>query len=147
MTKQRVQALQGVALDWAVATCEGLPIEHDPMGFAKDAPHAPQAGFWIWPDALDAAGAKLIGVNHADAYNPSGAWAQGGAIIERERIELSNWGMDGWKAKATSYTFLGTPAEIPVFAEGYGQTPLIAAMRCYVASKRGDEIELPEVLA
>jgi hypothetical protein len=26
----------------------------------------------------------------------------------------------------------------------YGPTPLIAAMRCYVASKMGDEIELPE---
>jgi hypothetical protein len=27
-----------------------------------------------------------------------------------------------------------------------GPTPLIAAMRCYVASKMGDEIELPEEL-
>jgi hypothetical protein len=26
-----------------------------------------------------------------------------------------------------------------------GQTPLIAAMRCYVASKLGDEIEIPEL--
>jgi len=26
----------------------------------------------------------------------------------------------------------------------YGSTPLIAAMRCYVASKLGDEVELPE---
>jgi hypothetical protein len=28
----------------------------------------------------------------------------------------------------------------------YGNTPLIAAMRCYVASKMGDEIEIPEEL-
>jgi hypothetical protein len=27
-----------------------------------------------------------------------------------------------------------------------GPTPLIAAMRCYVASKLGDEIEIPENL-
>ena len=26
---------------------------------------------------------------------------------------------------------------------GYGPTPLIAAMRCYVASKLGDEVEVP----
>jgi hypothetical protein len=26
---------------------------------------------------------------------------------------------------------------------GYGITPLIAAMRCYVASKLGDEVEIP----
>jgi len=26
----------------------------------------------------------------------------------------------------------------------YGPTPLIAAMRCYVASKMGDEVKLPE---
>jgi hypothetical protein len=28
-----------------------------------------------------------------------------------------------------------------------GPTPLIAAMRCYVASKLGDEVELPEELS
>jgi hypothetical protein len=28
----------------------------------------------------------------------------------------------------------------------FAPTPLIAAMRCYVASKMGDEIELPEEL-
>jgi hypothetical protein len=28
----------------------------------------------------------------------------------------------------------------------YGPTPLIAAMRCYVASKLGDEVEVPDEL-
>jgi hypothetical protein len=28
----------------------------------------------------------------------------------------------------------------------YGDTPLIAAMRCYVASKLGDEVEIPKEL-
>jgi len=31
-------------------------------------------------------------------------------------------------------------------AKQSGPTPLIAAMRCYVASKLGDEIKLPEEL-
>jgi len=30
---------------------------------------------------------------------------------------------------------------------GKGPTPLIAAMRCYVASKLGDEVEIPQELA
>jgi hypothetical protein len=29
----------------------------------------------------------------------------------------------------------------------YGPTPLIAAMRCYVAAKLGDTVEIPEDLA
>jgi len=32
------------------------------------------------------------------------------------------------------------------FTHGYGPTPLIAAMRCYVASKMGDEIDVPTEL-
>ena len=32
------------------------------------------------------------------------------------------------------------------YCEQSGDTPLIAAMRCYVASKLGDTVELPEEL-
>ena len=64
-------------------------------------------------------------------------WAQGGPIIEREDISVSREFQSGrveWAA--------WTPAPIRDDAEafGYGPTPLIAAMRCYVASKLGDEI-------
>ena len=65
-------------------------------------------------------------------YTPSIDWAQGGPIIEREGIAIGkSW--EGWKA------FTETSG-------GEGPTPLIAAMRCYVASKLGDEVELPEGL-
>ena len=64
-------------------------------------------------------------------------WAQGGAIIEREMIstgaidEGSTWyARQAW-----------TDAD-----DAIGETPLIAAMRCYVASKLGDEVEIPEEL-
>ena len=67
-------------------------------------------------------------------YKPSTDWAQGGPIIERERIELRDYGGDQWAA----YDHLH-----PIQT---GPTPLIAAMRCYVASKIGGEIELPEEL-
>ena len=74
-----------------------------------------------------------------DEY-PSTNWAQGGPIIERERISIEDC-QDGaglyWEA---------TRIEPPAVSEARGPTPLIAAMRCYVASKMGDEIELPEEL-
>lgn len=38
---QEVSDLGGVALDWAVATCEKLPIKFDPMGFGI----GPNGGF------------------------------------------------------------------------------------------------------
>lgn len=65
-------------------------------------------------------------------------WAQGGPIIEREGIAI--WMRydddEGWKALMKAYD-----------EDMSGETPLIAAMRCYVTSKLGDEIEIPEGLA
>ena len=64
-------------------------------------------------------------------------WRQGGPIIEREEIYLNpNNGNDLWYAE---HTIQGSKGE-------FGPTPLIAAMRCYVASKLGDEVEIPEEL-
>ena len=85
----------------------------------------------------------VVGSLHGYSMNPatrssawiaySTDWAQGGPIIEREGIAIfieypKDWGAtDGNYRKA-------------------GDTPLIAAMRCFVASKLGDEVEIPEEL-
>jgi len=61
-------------------------------------------------------------------------WAQGGPVIERENIELGRTQTE-WRAQRVDF---------PCVA--YGPTPLIAAMRCYVASKLGDNIEIPKEL-
>jgi hypothetical protein len=66
-------------------------------------------------------------------WQPSTDWAQGGPIIERERICLIDQGGDYWQA-------------LWGWKEAFAPTPLIAAMRCYVASKLGDEVEIPEEL-
>ena len=99
--------------------------------------------------ALDWAVAKCEGVINGDAldtgfileggYVPSTDWSQGGLIIEREKISLLTFGLVNWKA-TFDYGGSGT-------SDQYGPTPLIAAMRCYVASKLGDEVELPKELA
>ena len=81
-----------------------------------------------------------------DGWSPTTPWSQGGPIIERQEIELLKWAIDGWMAKDTNYQFLNTPQERGHFAEMYGPTPLIAAMRCFVVSKLGDEVEVPDVM-
>jgi len=53
----------------------------------------------------------------------SADWAQGGPIIEREKIEVFIRA-GKWFASSS----LSKPEDF------YGETPLIAAMRCYVAS-------------
>ena len=68
----------------------------------------------------------------------STSWAQGGPIIEREKI-ATRYDHDEQEWQATFPDMDG-------WVYGWGTTPLIAAMRCYVASKLGDNIELPEEL-
>jgi len=74
-----------------------------------------------------------------DEWNPTRNWSQGGPIIEREGISVDRIG-GAWTA------------DIADSVGGYiehtesGTTPLIAAMRCYVASKLGDEVDVPEEL-
>ena len=68
--------------------------------------------------------------------HPSTNWAQGGPIIEREKIATQFWvSEDAWEALIKGGFFAS-----------YGPTPLIAAMRAYVASKLGDEVEVPDEL-
>jgi hypothetical protein len=69
------------------------------------------------------------------AYLPHELWEQGGPIIEGEGIELSLIA-NHWEA---TIAFSGKKPQ-------KGPTPLVAAMRCYVASKLGDEVEVPENL-
>jgi hypothetical protein len=69
-------------------------------------------------------------------YAPSTNWAQGGPIIERENIAIWPDEEGGFFASANE----GAGRDY------HGSTYLSAAMRCYVASKLGDEIDLPKEL-
>jgi len=71
----------------------------------------------------------------AAEHNYSTDWAQGGPIIEREQIAVMPCPR-GWAARIG---FGGQYVE--------GPTPLIAAMRAFVASKLDDEVEVPDELA
>lgn len=70
-------------------------------------------------------------------FSPVDDWAQAGPIIEREKIQLEYRVGVHWTA---------TRVEGSAVCEVTGPTQLIAAMRCYVKSQFGDEIETPEEL-
>ena len=91
--------------------------------------------------ALDWAVAKCAGgiwdkhIAYGFSFRPSSAWSQGGPIIERELITIQPVVRpDGWMAR--------TQRQDSVWE---GPTPLIAAMRCYVASKLGDTVDVPDM--
>ena len=65
---------------------------------------------------------------------PDLSWQTCGPIIEREGISIYRMTSD-WSA-----------AYNPSGAAQDGPTPLIAAMRCYVAGKLGESVEVPEEL-
>lgn len=69
-------------------------------------------------------------------WSPSRIWAQGGPIIEREGIRLHRSVTGQWWAGP----------EVDPHRPVAGPTPLIAAMRCYVTSKLGDEVDIPDEL-
>ena len=133
MKKIKVSDATPLQLDWLVATAQGR------KEIKIYAPSRPTDRGWIEvrfnpePKATTA------------RFDPTQDWQFGGPIIEREMIELTNWGLnDVWCAKATDYSC--RPAQDEIFAEQFGPTPLIAAMRCFVASKLGDTVDIPEEL-
>lgn len=62
-------------------------------------------------------------------------WSQSGALIEREKIEIFIED-ERWQA----YSIRSAPHNFD------GDTPLIAAMRCYVSSQLGEEVDVPDEL-
>ena len=92
-------------------------------------------------------------VYYSDRYEPSTDWAQGGPIIEREITKVfrnvgGTWSAMILKDIPIPFEDRGTSLALTRRAQwnGAGPTPLVAAMRCYVASKLGDEVEVPEEL-
>ena len=69
--------------------------------------------------------------------NYSTNWAQGGPIVEREEIGSLHEGRGVWSAS----TKWDDPSKV-----FYGKTKLVACLRSYVASKLGEEVEVPEEL-
>jgi hypothetical protein len=73
-------------------------------------------------------------------WEPDKSWAQGGPIIEREFICADRLMNGCWLAAKRN------DEGDSLLCAQHGPTPLIAAMRCYVSSRLGDEVDVPEEL-
>ena len=129
--KIKTSELIGRPLDWAVAVlCNG--VNHE--------------AFMLYYDPAKASGLDRHGFPE---FHYSTVWSQGGPIIDREGIQCGRrW--SGGRMRTDSDD--AASATLP-FIDGvlamcteYGPTPLIAAMRCHVASRMGDEVDVPEDL-
>lgn len=108
--------LEGKALDWAVARC--------------NYPDSDMSATHVWLDTGDGEDDFLIHKYSIDRE-------EGGLIIERQGIGTFKAG-SRWAANWTNAT--GSVLET------YGPTPLIAGLRCYVLSQKGEEVDIPEKL-
>lgn len=112
----KVSELTGAELDFYVAKAEGLNTIIDDYGECR---------IWISPC-----------YRH---YSPSTDWSQGGQILEQEGISVEQTDKNPAQWMAIK------PHATSNFREdywyGYGASYLEAAMRCFVASKFGEEVE------
>ena len=78
-------------------------------------------------------------VYSCEVFAPSTNWAQGGPITEREGIYI-------WPDATNTGYLAFTRAAGKLQHRCAGPTPLVAAMRCFVAMKLGEEVEIHENL-
>lgn len=125
----KVSEAQGPVLNWLVAKCNGF----GPDNYMRNI------------DIRSGANGKVVGVMVPISrqyvwWMPSTDWSQGGPLMERDSICVVGWDDNTRQFHAECHKPYANPAP------SSGPTQLIAAMRCYVASKLGDEVEVPEEL-
>lgn len=118
--KYKVCELEGVLLDAAVA----------------------ELGDKAWRFSKD--GTQVVDPARCLATSPSTRWIEAGPIIEREQIGLTYIPTNDRGDEAFwCASILRDPAsEHTKLFEGFHASPLVAAMRAFVASRLGEEIDL-----
>lgn len=126
--KVKVSEATPLQLDWMVAKC--LASVHKDAVLNGTVMH----GWWI--------SGLFVDPNYwisLDEFKPTTNWSQGGPVFSKARIGAmfhpewdSDWG--AW------------PSEGDDHQEVMGETELIAKARCFVASRLGAEMDVPEDL-
>lgn len=121
----KVSELDGAELDYWVARAEGLPLSSE------------------WNARVGPGILVGVGAGDLNAFSPSTDWRDGGPIIEKAEIGVQYWYEDEDDPDDYIQTWLASIrnadlSEGPQFA---GQSPLVAAMRAYVASKFGTHVD------
>ena len=130
----KTNELIGTALDWAVAKCEGYFDTKSRNGIDVG---VLESG-WTWVALHPNAWRRSDYVR----FNPSTDWSHGGPIIDHIKgFEFKHWleSRSELCCEAHIHNYVGDWIE-------FGPTPLIAAMRCYVASKLGNTVQIPREL-
>ena len=147
--KIKTSELTGLALDWAVAKAS------ERLGaWRRD---ASRPGVSILDIDFDEHGelCEYVPGSRRDPYKPwrpSTDWSQGGPIKEREGIATRRHSSGTWYAMLSNDLGDGERAQWNEFTWNSwrtlfkGDSELQAAMRCFVASKLGDEVDVPEEL-
>jgi hypothetical protein len=123
--KVKVSEAKGRVLDYLVAQAMGMKI------------YRSKSGRWMR--------ANYGEFNHRHGtpwFEPTRSWGYAGPIIERE------W-LDSYPVaqRIRAKICVAVQAYDSIDCVAFGPTPLIAVMRCYVISKLGDEVEVPDELA
>lgn len=133
--KVKVSELSGAALDWAVAVAEGESPIYTRHWVTPSHPEDPHRV------------CVLAFQGYRQPYEPSQWWGIGGPIIERGLNNLFKHNQLDKSKPPVWCAVINVPSEHGTMLLQYdGPTPLIAAMRCYVASKLGEEVDIPEEL-
>ena len=139
MALVQVKDAEGSVLDWMVAKCEGWEWKTGVSTWYGNKPW-----FELFLGDIPWGNGTFRSVNRCRPLELrySTDWEKGGPIIEREKIELiPPKDEDDNEWMAVWYKCEDAEAGIQV-----GTSPIIAAMRCYVSSVLGDEVEVPDEL-
>lgn len=130
----KVSEATNIPLDWLVAKCEKLQVSYFGAGALAYLAYIPKRSAY-------------------KKWRPTTHWSQMGPIIEREGLNLSVDYQDfalsldmvqiGWKANLWYNSVPGTSGFLQWAT---GPTPLVAAARCYVMSKLGEDVDVPAEL-
>lgn len=87
-------------------------------------------------------------IYHGPAWTKfSSDWSQAGPIIEREKFDRISTNVSGGFTVSKKFVELLDDDSYSIrWVHGSGPTTLIATMRCYVASKLGNTVEIPDDL-
>jgi hypothetical protein len=137
----KTSELIGAQLDWAVGIANGW------VTYPTD---SVERGQYFHTNRLIAPRGHEHNLIRAETFQPSTDWAQGGPIIEREQIAMwpeAHGGAIGTETSSLWFARIYYNSGEQHDSEQPAASPLIAAMRCYVASKLGDDVEIPKELS
>jgi hypothetical protein len=118
----KVSKLTGAELDYWVGKAEGLNVKI------------------IGENCFESFDTHMLPNAYTLTYSPTSLWSQGGPIIHRERIGTSGPGCMGGPDSEKYWSAHIDTGSFPCIS-ATGRTPLIAAMRAYVAGKFGEEVD------